>query len=315
MSARSGAWRSWRNCHVPCPRCCSGTSLIEALQTTAGALPRVGQREGLLAASVKVSSGERLAAALRGARLFPDAALRMVEVEILGVACRDARRGGRLSGRTARRASGPRFSAHQAAADVAHGADRRLRDHRHVPTVFIWRTLSMGHPFKQADLATILVARGYVAPAALEALAAANDRGLAERLRADDVVSPEQLLVALAELIGLPYRPRRIRRFARAFRLPAGAEGIPARCRPVSSGRRAGDRNRHRRSARPAPVRTSRTPDRSHGALPSRAEAIKARSSVRRGAGAVLKNISEDFRLLVVQETEEGDERTIRSRT
>ena len=47
-------------------------------------------------------------------------------------------------------------------------------------------------------------ARGYVAPAALEALAAANDRELAERLRADDVVSPEQLLMALAELIGLP---------------------------------------------------------------------------------------------------------------
>jgi type IV pilus assembly protein PilC len=58
----------------------SGTSLIEALQTTAEALPRPGQRERLLAAGVKVSSGESLAAAMRAERLFPDAALRMVEV-------------------------------------------------------------------------------------------------------------------------------------------------------------------------------------------------------------------------------------------
>lgn len=58
----------------------SGTSLIEALQTTAEALPRAAERERLVAASRKVSSGESLAAALRSERLFPDAALRMVEV-------------------------------------------------------------------------------------------------------------------------------------------------------------------------------------------------------------------------------------------
>ena len=59
-------------------------------------------------------------------------------------------------------------------------------------------------------------------------------------------------------------------------------------------------------------MRASRTPDRSHGA-PCRRACRGDSSALKRsqGAGAVLKNISEDFRLLVVQETEEGDERTI----
>jgi type IV pilus assembly protein PilB len=171
----------------------------------------------------------------------------------------------------------------------------------------------MSHPFKHADLATILVDRGYAAQVAIEALGAANDRELAERLRADNVVSPEQLLMAQAELIGLPYVD--LAEFAVSPELFACLPAQEAYRLGVAPYRLVGDRAIEIVTGDPHDLHLCERLERLTGRIVhlvvASPEAIQNALKRSQGAGAVLKNLSEDFRLLVVQETEEGEERTI----
>ncbi len=167
----------------------------------------------------------------------------------------------------------------------------------------------MRHPFRLAGLADVLVARSLVSASQLRG---EDDVALGERLVRESVLSPEQLAQALAEQFSLPYvdlsgftvTPELFERLpaAQAYALGAvpcalnGSAIEVAIANPYDLG--LPDRLEH----------LTGLAVRLRLATPAAIQAALKRSQ---GSSEVLKGVSEDFRLVMVKETEEGREETV----
>ncbi len=168
------------------------------------------------------------------------------------------------------------------------------------------------HPFQQRKLGEILVAHAFASTAAVEA-ALVDDAGrLGEKLVQDSVITPEQLAQALAEQFNLPYVD------LNGYTIPPELfELIPA-SQAYQLGavpyRRDGqavdvaisdpfDFTLHDRLERLSNLRVR--------LLLSSRPAIQAVLKRSQGTSEVLKDLSEDFRLVMVKETDEGKEETV----
>jgi type IV pilus assembly protein PilB len=168
----------------------------------------------------------------------------------------------------------------------------------------------MNHPFRPRRLAEILVEKGLAAEAQLPA--EDHEPRLAERLLREQVISAEQLAQALAEQFSLPYVD--LKGFSVTSelfeRLPA-AQAYSLGVVPL----RVDDSSIEVAIADPYDLSLPDTLEhltRLHVklALASPA-AIQAALKRSQGTSEVLKDVSEDFRLLVVKETAEGQEQTV----
>jgi len=169
----------------------------------------------------------------------------------------------------------------------------------------------VSHPFHHRALAEILLERGYVQPADV---AGHEDAGttLAEALLKENRVTPEQLAEALAEQSHLPYI-----NLDDFIVSPELFEIIPAE-RAYEHGvlpyRREGD-VLHAAVSNPADLILVERLERLSGLrvelVVSSARAIAAALKRSEGTYQVLKGVSQDFRLVMVKEGEEGKERTV----
>ena len=174
----------------------------------------------------------------------------------------------------------------------------------------------MNHPFLRPGLGEILSARGFATQAQIEAAAASDDSGheltLGEILLRNKVINEEQLTQALAEQFSLPYEP---------------LEGfvVPSELFKYLS---IADCNQHgalpyRQEGSelvivlddPREMQLAERLEVQHGlqvkvALASRS-AIEAALKRSEGEAALLKDVSEDFRLVVVREGADGKEHAV----
>lgn len=170
----------------------------------------------------------------------------------------------------------------------------------------------MTHPFRRIRLGEILVARGATSTEAVESAATSGTGRIGERLQQNGAITAEQLAEALAVQLSLPYID------LKDFRVPPELfDVIPAGFayeHGVLPFRRVGD------------VLQVAIADPLDLALPERLErltklrvkillgsriAIEAALKRSEGAAKVLEDMSSDFRLQVIRETEEGKEQTV----
>jgi type IV pilus assembly protein PilB len=167
----------------------------------------------------------------------------------------------------------------------------------------------MRHPFQPRGLAEVLLERNLVSAAQIRGEAEVE---LGERLVRESVITAEQLAQALAERFTLPYAdlsgftvtPELFERLpaAQAYALgalPCGVDGTAievAIANPYDLG--LPDRLEH----------LTGMPVRLRLASPGAIQAALKRSQ---GTTEVLKDLSEDFRLVMVKETEEGQEQAV----
>lgn len=168
----------------------------------------------------------------------------------------------------------------------------------------------MRHPFRHRSLADILAERFGIAP---ETSADGEDeKALGERLAREHVISQEQRAEALAELFNLPYVDLKDSVIAPELfeRLPASQ----AYQLGVAPWQLSGEALRVATSD-PYDLTLKERLERITGLrvdlLLASASAIQAALKRSQGSGAVLKDLSQEFRFIVVKESEEGDERTV----
>lgn len=169
----------------------------------------------------------------------------------------------------------------------------------------------MSHPFHHRALAEILLERGYVKAADVAGHEGAGST-LAEALLKSNLVTPEQLAEALAEQSHLPYI--NLDDFTVS---PELFEIIPAE-RAYEYGvlpyRREGN-VLHTAVSNPADLILVERLERLSGLrvelVVSSARSIAAALKRSEGTYQVLKGVSQDFRLVMVKEGEEGKERTV----
>jgi hypothetical protein len=168
----------------------------------------------------------------------------------------------------------------------------------------------MKHPFQPRRLADILTERRLLGAAQIGA--EEGDRQLGDRLVRESVITSEQLAQALAEQFSLPYldlngftaTPALFERLpaAQAYSLVAVPYRIDDSAIDVAIADpydlTLPDRLEHLTGLR---VKL-------HLASPAAIQAVLKRSQ---GTAEVLKGVSEDFRLVMVKETEEGREETV----
>jgi type IV pilus assembly protein PilB len=168
----------------------------------------------------------------------------------------------------------------------------------------------MTHPFRQRKLGEILVERGYARPEQVQATP--GEQRLGERLLQDNVVTPEQLAQALAEQFGLACVD------LAKFTVPSNLFNLIPAHHAYQYGvlpyRLDGD-VLEVAIADPLDIATLDRLERLSGCkvqlvLASR-PAIQAALKRSEGEAAVLKDVSEDFRLVMVKETDEGKEETV----
>ena len=168
----------------------------------------------------------------------------------------------------------------------------------------------MNHPFRPRRLADIVVQRGFTAAARIPELE--RDAELGERLVRDGVISAEQLAQALAEQFMLPYVDlKAVTVTAELFeRLPAAQAytlgALPCGVNGSSLEVAIADPYDLTLPERLEQLTGLRVELR----LASRA-AILAALKRSQGTSEVLKGVSEDFRLVMVKETAEGQEETV----
>ena len=170
----------------------------------------------------------------------------------------------------------------------------------------------MTHPFQPRRLADMLIARGLASPAQAAAVAAEGEARFGERLVREGVLSAEQLAQLLAEQFGLPYVD--LNGFtvtAELFeRLPA-AQAYELNAVPV----RANGEALEIAIADPYDLDLPDRLERITGARVKLAlatpGAIQAALKRSQGTAEVLRGLSEDFRLVMVKETDEGGEQTV----
>lgn len=170
----------------------------------------------------------------------------------------------------------------------------------------------MMHPFSQRSLGEILIAKQFVNSQQLDSVAAEGDERLGQRLLEENRVTPEQLAEALAEQLSLPY-------------VDLDTHTIPSELFnliPATYAYRLGVVPCHRdgESLQVAisdpfdlslPDKLERLSGRPVQLLLSSARAIAATLKRSEGTAEVLKDVSEDFKLVMVKETEEGKEETV----
>ncbi len=170
----------------------------------------------------------------------------------------------------------------------------------------------MTHPFQPRRLADMLIARGLASPAQAAAAAVEGEARFGERLVRDGVLSAEQLAQLLAEQFGLPYID--LNGFtvtAELFeRLPA-AQAYELNAVPVRA-------NGDALEIAIADPYDLDLPDRLERITGARVKlalatpgAIQAALKRSQGTAEVLRGLSEDFRLVMVKETDEGGEQTV----
>ncbi|MFL6711820.1 MAG: GspE/PulE family protein [Sulfurifustis sp.] len=170
----------------------------------------------------------------------------------------------------------------------------------------------MIHPFRKRPLGEILVARGYVTAEALAAAAKSGAERLGERLLEIRAITPDQLAEALAEQQGLPYAD--LRNFRAA---PELFELIPASFayQHIVLPYRQTDDALEVVIADPfdlaLPERLERMSGRRVKLWVASRGAIEAALKRSEGTAKVLEDVSEDFKLVVVRETEEGKEEAV----
>jgi len=169
----------------------------------------------------------------------------------------------------------------------------------------------MTHPFHHRSLAEILVARGYLHESALAGRdTAATD--FADALLRDNLATPEQIAEALAEQLNLPYVNLDGFIASPDLFIPIPAER--AYEYGVLPYRREG-RELHVVISDPTdlalPVRLEHLSGLRVELMVSSARAIAAALKRSEGTDQVLKGVSEDFRLVIVKESEEGKEQVV----
>jgi type IV pilus assembly protein PilB len=170
----------------------------------------------------------------------------------------------------------------------------------------------MNHPFLRPRLSEILLSRDYVNAEQLETATAADEAGLGTNLLRNGVLMPEQLASALAALFNLPYAslegyvvPSDL------FRLIPAADCYQYGVMPYS---RQGD-VLEVAIADPYDLALPERLEAQHGMrvkllLASRG-AIEAALKRSEGETTLLKDMSDDFRVLVVREGEDGAEQLV----
>ncbi len=170
----------------------------------------------------------------------------------------------------------------------------------------------MRHPFRYRAFADILAERFGMAAEAIAQAGEESDRELGERLVRENVITAEQHAQALAELFGLPYADLQDAVISSELfkRLPASQ----AYQLGVAPYRLNGEMLTVAISD-PYDLALQDRLERITGLrvdlLLASASAIQAALKRSQGSGAVLKDLSEEFRFVVVKESEEGDERTV----
>jgi type IV pilus assembly protein PilB len=170
----------------------------------------------------------------------------------------------------------------------------------------------MTHPFQSRRLGDILVARQWITPEQVDAAASRGDGRLGERLLGENCITAEQLAEALAEQFSLPY-------------VDLNGHSVPSELFDLIS---AGYAYQHgivpyRRNdgmlevviADPFDHAILERLERMSGMpvklLLSSPPAIAATLKRSEGTAEVLKDVSEDFRLVMVKESDEGKEETV----
>lgn len=169
----------------------------------------------------------------------------------------------------------------------------------------------MNHPFHHRSLAEILVARGYLRQDDLTGRDAAK-AGFAEALIQDNLVTPEQVAEAFAEQLRLPYAD--LEGFTAA---PDLFVSIPAE-RAYEYGvlpYRGDGKVLHVVVSDPTDMALAERLERLSGLrvelMVGSARAIAAALKRSEGTDQVLKGVSQDFRLVIVKEGEEGKEQIV----
>jgi len=168
----------------------------------------------------------------------------------------------------------------------------------------------MRHPFRQRRLADIIVERGHADAARVPALD--DDRELGERLVRDGVLDAERLAQALAEQFALPYvnlagftiGPELFGRLPAAQAYSLGA--VPYRVNGSVIEIAIADPY-----DLTLPERLEELTGLRVELLLASAAGIQAALKRSQGTAEVLKDVSEDFRLVMVKETDEGREETV----
>ena len=168
----------------------------------------------------------------------------------------------------------------------------------------------MRHPFRQRRLAEILVERRFVDGARVPELD--DDRQLGEWLVRDGALAPEHLAQALAEQFALPYvdlagfavTPALFERLPAAQAYSLGA--VPCRVNGSAIEVAIADPYDLALPERLEQLTGLRVELRL--ASPAAIQSVLKRSQ---GTAEVLKGVSEDFRLVMVKETDEGREETV----
>jgi type IV pilus assembly protein PilB len=170
----------------------------------------------------------------------------------------------------------------------------------------------MKHPFQPRRLADILVERQFVS-ADRVALATANgDERLGERLVDDSVLTAEQLAQALAEQFGLPYVD--LNGFTispQLFECLSATQAYQLNVVPYRLNGEAIEVAIADPYDLALPERLERITGLHVKLLLAGTGAIQAALKRSQGSAEVLKDLSEDFRLVMVKETEEGGEQTV----
>ena len=170
----------------------------------------------------------------------------------------------------------------------------------------------MTHPFQQRKLGEILIAREHAKAAQVEAALADGAGRLGERLVQDNIITPEQLAEALAEQFSLSYVD------LNGYTIPAELFDLIPAAQAYEWGaipyRREGD---HLDVVIADPFDVS-LPDRLERLSGMRVRLLLGSKSAigavlkrSQGTTEVLRDLSEDFRLAIVKETEEGKEETV----
>ena len=170
----------------------------------------------------------------------------------------------------------------------------------------------MTHPFQTQRLGDILVTKGIVTREMVDHSSAAGDGRLGERLMRAQRVTSSQLFEALAEQYGLPYAVLDGLTIPQAlFQLLSASQAYRYGVAPLDL---RGDVLRIAISD-PTDVnlteRLERITGRRVDLVLSSAEAIQDLLKRSEGSSAILRDVSEDFRMVILRETEEGGESQI----
>ncbi len=170
----------------------------------------------------------------------------------------------------------------------------------------------MTHPFQSRRLGDILIAKRWATPEQVDAAASRGDGRLGERLLGENRITAEQLAEALAEQFSLPY-------------VDLNEHAVPSDLFELISATYAYQYGivPYRRNGSVLEVviadpfdhaileRLERLSGLQVKLLLSSQPAIAAALKRSEGTAEVLKDVSEDFRLVVVKESDEGKEETV----